>query len=139
MSGNALRKTDADYTRGHDKRILLVDDNLAGAQTMRMLLEMDGYQVTVAATGREALEIYRTLLPSIVLLDIGLPDIDGYQVARDIRECEVSQNPMLIAVSGWGDEVARTRAFDAGFEHYLAKPIQFELLEELVQARNSDD
>lgn len=88
--------------------------------------------------------MYRALLPSIVLLDsgvlldIGLPDIDGFQVARDIRCIETSHPIRLVAISGWGDEVSRARAFEAGFEHYLSKPVQLERLGELVKVQNSD-
>ena len=137
MDGTAVRKAEAEYTQGSDKRILLVDDNLAGAQTMRLLLELDGYEVIVAPTGREALALYRALLPPIVLLDIGLPDIDGYQVARDIRRSATTHNPLLVAISGWGDDGARVRALEAGFEHYLSKPIQFEELGELLSSPHS--
>ena len=138
MNGTAECRAKAESPEGPNNRILLVDDNLAGAQTMRMLLEMDGYEVVVATTGSEALEMYRALLPPIVLLDIGLPDIDGFQVARDIRRIETSHPIRLIAISGWGDKVSRARALEAGFEDYLSKPVQFERLGELVKVRNSD-
>ena len=138
MNGTGVCRAKPESLEGSNNRLLLVDDNLAGAQTMRMLLEMDGYEVCVAATGLEALEMYRALLPSIVLLDIGLPDIDGFQVARDIRCIETSHPIRLVAISGWGDEVSRARAFEAGFEHYLSKPVQLERLGELVKVQNSD-
>lgn len=117
------------------RRVLLVDDNVAGAQTMKILLEMEGVEVTVVATGEEAIRVYDDLRPSLVLLDIGLPDIDGCDLARRILASSGEEKPLLIAVSGWGDEVTRARAMDAGVEHFFSKPVKFEELESIVLAR----
>lgn len=117
------------------RRVLLVDDNVAGAQTMKILLEMEGVEVTVVATGEEAIRVYDDLRPSLVPLDIGLPDIDGCDLARRILASSGEEKPLLIAVSGWGDEVTRARAMDAGVEHFFSKPVKFEELESIVLAR----
>lgn len=117
------------------RRVLLVDDNVAGAQTMKILFEMEGVEVTVVATGEEAIRVYDDLRPSLVLLDIGLPDIDGCDLARRILASSGAEKPLLIAVSGWGDEVTRARAMDAGVEHFFSKPVKFEELESIVLAR----
>lgn len=134
--GNAAANPEVSEPRAEAvRRVLLVDDNVAGAQTMKILLEMEGVEVTVVATGEEAIRVYDDLRPSLVLLDIGLPDIDGCDLARRILASSGEEKPLLIAVSGWGDEVTRARAMDAGVEHFFSKPVKFEELESIVLAR----
>jgi DNA-binding response OmpR family regulator len=131
--GNIAERIDPGFAQDSSpKKILLVDDNLAGAQTMRLLLEMEGFEVVVAPTGEAAIKAYPELRPSIVLLDIGLPDIDGCEVARRLGEMTNGIKPRFVAVSGWADEMTRARAQECGIEHYLSKPLRFEDLEELI-------
>ena len=131
--GNTAAKPEVSEPRAEAvRRVLLVDDNVAGAQTMKILLEMEGIEVTVASTGEAALKAYDSLRPCLVLLDIGLPDVDGCDLARRILSSCGVEKPVMIAISGWGDEVTRARAVDAGVDYFFSKPVKFEELESVV-------
>src|SRR5262249_16425586 len=108
---------------GVGRRILLVDDNRDAAESLGLLLEMMGHEVHLAHAGDEGLLAMRTFDPGVVLLDIGMPDMDGYEVARRIREEEGSRRALLIAITGWGQDEDRQRARQAGFDHHLTKPV----------------
>ena len=112
--------------------ILLVDDNPAGAQTMSMLLSHQGFSVVTASNGNEALKLFRETSPSIVLLDIGLPDINGLEVAKSIREAQGDRTPLLVAVTGWGAESDRKKTHEAGFDIHLTKPVNYDEIEKIV-------
>jgi len=114
-------------------RVLVVDDNRDAADTCAMLLELSGHQVETAYTARGALASGATFRPRALVLDIGLPDIDGYQLARKVRASSWGRDAILIAVTGWGQEDDRQRALSAGFDHHLTKPISAEKLESLLQ------
>jgi CheY-like chemotaxis protein len=105
------------------RRILIADDNRDGAETMSMLLSMSGHETHVAHTGTEALEIAGRLRPDIGLLDIGLPDFSGYQVAERIRHEAWGKDMLLIAITGWGQADDKRRAKASGFDHHLTKPV----------------
>jgi CheY-like chemotaxis protein len=111
-----------------------VDDNRDAADTCAMLLEASGHHVQTAYTGRQALELARTFRPHALLLDIGLPDIDGYKLARQIRAAPWGHSVVLVAVTGWGQEQDRLRAVEAGFDQHLVKPICAEMVESLLQS-----
>jgi len=113
--------------------ILIVDDNTSGAQTLRMLLDLDGYEVSVANCGAEAIRQFKERAPSVILLDIGLPDMSGYDVARCIREIPGGDKVTIMAVTGWGSERDRTLAQDAGCDLHITKPVNFDRLEQLLQ------
>ena len=115
-------------------KILVVDDNRDAADTCAMLLEASGHHVQTAYTGRQALELARTFHPHALLLDIGLPDIDGYKLARQIRATVWGRSAVLVAVTGWGQEEDRLRAVGAGFDQHLVKPIAAEMVESIVQS-----
>jgi CheY-like chemotaxis protein len=100
-------------------------------------LELCGHHVQTAYTGRNALELAETFRPHALLLDIGLPDFDGYQLARKIRAAPWGSSIVLIALTGWGQEQDRRRAFDAGFDYHLTKPIAPETVESLLRSLNS--
>jgi CheY-like chemotaxis protein len=119
---------------GRDWRVLLVDDNRDAADTCASLLELSGQQVRTAYSGRAALELAENFRPHMVVLDIGLPDLDGYLVAENIRSTTWGNTTMLVAVTGWGREDDRKRAFAAGFNHHLTKPITAEALESLLHS-----
>jgi CheY-like chemotaxis protein len=119
---------------GAGLKILIVDDSRDSADSCATLLQLSGYQVQTAYDGRRAFTLAEVLHPHAVLLDIGLPDIDGYQLAAKIREAPWGRGILLIAVTGWGQEEDRRRAFEAGFDHHLTKPIAAETLESLLQA-----
>jgi PAS domain S-box-containing protein len=115
-------------------KILVVDDNQDAADTCAMLLETSGHHVQTAYTGRQALELARTFRPHAVLLDIGLPDVNGYELAEQIRATRWGRDTVLVAVTGWGQEEDRQRAVAAGFDHHLVKPISAETVEMLLQS-----
>jgi PAS domain S-box-containing protein len=115
-------------------KILVVDDNRDAADTCAMLLEASGHHVQTAYTGRQALELARTFRPHALLLDIGLPDIDGYKLAGQVRATPWGRSAILVAVTGWGQEQDRLRAVAAGFDQHLVKPISAETLESLLQS-----
>ena len=101
---------------------------------MQAALEQLGYDVEVAFDGPSALAKADDRKPAVVLLDIGLPVMDGYEVARRLREMSKGRPVRLIAVTGYGQETDRRRALDAGFEHHLVKPVDLERLEQLLSA-----
>lgn len=105
------------------RRIVIADDNVDGAETLRILLESSGHEVHVAHTGAEALAIAKRIHPEVALLDIGLPDMSGYQIAESIRHEAWGKDMTLIAVTGWGQESDKRRALAAGFDQHLTKPI----------------
>jgi CheY-like chemotaxis protein len=113
------------------RRILIVDDNEDAAEMLRVLLTMDDHETRVALNGKQALEIADEFQPEIALLDIGLPDMDGYEVARRLREKFPAAR--LIAISGWGQPEDRRRSAEAGFDFHLVKPVEFDELQKLIR------
>lgn len=110
------------------RRILIADDNRDAADSLGVLLELDGHQVHLAYDGAEALEMCVREPPHIALLDIGMPKIDGYELARRIRAHGWGSGIKLVAITGWGQRADRTRALDAGFTMHLTKPVTAEAL-----------
>ncbi|MEO7419271.1 MAG: ATP-binding protein, partial [Thermoanaerobaculia bacterium] len=116
-------------------RILIVEDNRDTADSLRMLLELAGYQVEVAYTGRDGLEIARRFRPEVALCDIGLPGgMDGYALARALREASETADAHLIAISGYGQEEDQRQAREAGFDRHLTKPVEPAALMRLLEA-----
>jgi two-component system, sensor histidine kinase len=115
------------------RNVLVADDNKDAADTLGLLLEMSGYAVTVAHSGVEALEKLNQNLPDAAILDIGMPDLSGYEVARRFRESSVSHDIFLMAVTGWGqqDDIARAKA--AGFDEHLTKPVDPDRVEQMLR------
>jgi len=99
-----------------------------------LLLELSGHRVKTAFTGTRALELGQAFAPDALLVDIGLPDISGYEVARRTRAAAWGRDAILIALTGWGQEEDRRRAFEAGFNHHLTKPVAPEVLESVLQS-----
>jgi CheY-like chemotaxis protein len=110
-------------------KVLLVDDNIDAAETMSALLEFSGYEVMVAHDGAGALEKAAQSPVPLVLLDIGLPDMDGYAVAVAMRKMDGMADATLIALTGWGSEQDRLRSQQAGFDLHLTKPVDFTALQ----------
>lgn len=108
--------------------VLLIEDNADSREMMAMLLGMLGYQVLEAANGIDGLRLAQQERPAIAVVDIGLPDMDGYAVARKIRALPVLQNMTLIALTGYGQEADRQRAMAAGFDSHLVKPLDMDVL-----------
>ncbi|MGJ7507018.1 response regulator [Variovorax sp. GT1P44] len=106
----------------HPQCVLVVDDNRDAAHAMAAMLEIDGHTVVTASNGEEALVLAAAHAPTVVLLDIGLPVLDGYQVARRLRAMRETEHSLLIALTGYGQKEDRQAAFDAGFNHHFVKP-----------------
>ena len=113
-------------------RVLVVDDNQDAASSLALLLECLGADVQVANSGAEALSAVEAYRPAVVLLDLGMPGMDGYEVARRIRARPELRNTVLIALSGWGQDQDRRRSRDAGFNHHLVKPADIGSLQEIL-------
>ncbi len=112
------------------RKIMIVDDNEAAADGLKKLLEFKGHAVVVAHTGTAALAEVDTFAPHVILLDIGLPDIDGYEVARRLRRKETPAT--LIALTGYGQEEDKTKALEAGFDFHLTKPVGIAEIEAIL-------
>jgi PAS domain S-box-containing protein len=123
-----------DAVPGAGLKILVVDDNRDAADACASLLELSGHHVQTAYTGRHALDLAETFRPHALLLDIGLPDFNGYELAMKIRAAPWGRDVILIAVTGWGQEEDRRRALEAGCDHHLTKPIAPETVESLLQS-----
>jgi PAS domain S-box-containing protein len=116
-------------------RVLVVDDNVDGAEALAMLLELNGHQARLAHDGREALSAAAEFRPHVVFLDIGLPEMNGYEVARTLRAQSLTPEPTLVALTGWGTEEDRRQAQSAGFDRHLVKPVDTtKVMEVLKQA-----
>jgi PAS domain S-box-containing protein len=119
---------------GRQLRVLVVDDNRDAADSCATMLELSGHQVRTAYNGTRALQFGESFEPDIVLLDIGLPDLNGYEVARRIRASAWGADLVLVAVTGWGKEEDQERAFAAGFNEHLTKPVAPEAVEAVVRS-----
>ena len=122
---------------GKAHRILIVDDNEDGAQSLATLLELQGNQVQTAYDGPQAVEAVGDFRPDVVLLDIGLPTLNGYETARRMREHPDTRDALIIALTGWGQEEDRRRSREAGFDHHLVKPVDLSVLEGLLSESRS--
>ncbi len=124
----------ADATVRAPLRILIVDDNVDAADSIAMLLEMEGHKTLTVNGAQEALVAADTFRPDVVLLDIGLPEMDGYEVARRLRATNAIERMRLVAVTGYGQPADRKRAADAGFDEHLVKPVEPSVLNELLRS-----
>jgi signal transduction histidine kinase len=116
------------HSSGRGFRILIVDDNVETARGMERLLKLLGNDARTVYNGRAAIETARTFGPDFVLLDIGLPGMDGYEVAATLRSDSIHKDTVIIAVSGYGQEEDKRRSLAAGFNHHLVKPVDFDAL-----------
>ena len=133
-TNSAVAASDSSAAKPRPARILVVDDNVDTARGMARLLMLVGHTVATAHSGPEAIETARQHRPEVVLLDIGLPGMSGYEVAARLRQEESCQGALIIAVSGYGQDDDRRRSREAGFDHHLLKPLDHDaLLELLVQ------
>jgi PAS domain S-box-containing protein len=125
--------------RPKPRRILIADDNQDAADSLGMLLHAAGHEVRTAHGGETALLIASTFQPEIALLDIGMPDLNGYEVAKQLRGAGWAKSTLLIALTGWGQEDDKRRAREAGFDHHLTKPIELSQLEALLAEASPAD
>jgi DNA-binding response OmpR family regulator len=116
--------------RSGSRSILVVDNDPDSADSLALLLEHWNHRVCVAYDGAQAIEVFRRELPSVVLLDIGLPDIDGYDVARALRQ--EKHQALLVALTGYGNDDDRRASAEAGFDRHFVKPVDVRDLEELL-------
>jgi CheY-like chemotaxis protein len=105
------------------RRVLAVDDNVDVVESLALLLGMQGHDVRTAHDGLNALEQAEAFRPEVIILDIGLPGMDGYEVARRLRERVASQGVLLVALTGYGRDEDRRRSLAAGFDRHLVKPV----------------
>jgi CheY-like chemotaxis protein len=114
------------------RRILVVDDNRDSATSMCMMLSLMGNEARIAHDGLEAVEKAAAFRPDVILLDLGLPTLNGYEAARRIREQPWGRDIVLIAVTGWGQEEDKRRSQEAGFNFHMVKPVEPAALEKLM-------
>jgi len=117
------------------RRILIADDNQDATESLKLLLEMEGHEVLTAADGEIALDQANRMLPEVMLLDLGMPKLNGYELATRVREQPWGKNITLVAVTGWGQAEDRRRSAEAGFDQHLTKPLEFEVLRALLSER----
>ena len=110
----------------------MVDDNRDSAKTLAMLLDVTGHQTQIAFDGLEAVVAAETFRPEVVLLDIGLPKLNGYETAITIREQPWGKDMLLVALTGWGQDDDRQKSKDAGFDAHLVKPVEHSVLAKLL-------
>lgn len=116
------------------RRVLVADDNVDSAETLGMLLQALGNDVRTVNDGVRAVEESEAFRPHVALLDIGMPGLDGYAVAREIRGRPWGGSILLIALTGWGDDEDRRRADEAGFDRHLLKPVDIAHLREALES-----
>jgi PAS domain S-box-containing protein len=133
-SDSTVTEGDRPAQTGNLVRALIVDDNIDAAATLSLLLQLAGHTTAVAHEGAEALKVAAEFKPDIVLLDLGLPGMDGYEVARAIRRTPEAGNPVLVAVTGWGTPEDRVRTKQAGFDEHLTKPVDISMIELLLSS-----
>jgi CheY-like chemotaxis protein len=126
-------------TQSHDKgarrRVLVVEDNDDAREGLRLLLTAAGHEVETSADASSGLEKLRTFRPDVALIDIGLPGVDGYALARMARQTQETQRTRLVALTGYGQAEDRRKALASGFDTHLTKPIDPARLEELISGR----
>jgi PAS domain S-box-containing protein len=120
--------------RGSSKRILLADDNRDAAESLAILLRLEGHDVELAHDGNSAWKCFEQRRPDVALLDIGMPSTNGYEVARRIRACAGGHDVLLIAITGWAQDADKEESRAAGFDHHLTKPIEPDALIDLLSA-----
>jgi signal transduction histidine kinase/CheY-like chemotaxis protein len=134
LVADGVKMTDAEEVAPRlSRNILLADDNQDAAESLAVLLRADGHRVAVAHDGESAVSMFQRLDSDVVLLDIGMPRMSGYEVAKSIRASPTSNNVLLIAITGWGQSSDRARSAAAGFDHHMTKPVDFSELTKLLQ------
>lgn len=138
MSGYGSANGFASIASMVSRRVLIVDDNVDQAHGLALLLEHAGHEVQVAYDGLKALELARSMRPEFVFLDLGLPKLDGFEVARALRREPALVGVRIIAVTGYGQESDRERAREAGVDQHIVKPADPQFIESLLGARGTE-
>jgi CheY-like chemotaxis protein len=120
------------------RRILVADDNEDAAMSLALILSMLGHETRTANDGLEAIEIAEQFQPDVVLLDIGMPKLNGYETARRLRQKARGEQLLLVALTGWGQESDRQRSSAAGFDSHLIKPVDVAQIERLLTEKRSE-
>tara|TARA_B100000686_G_scaffold222419_1_gene229578 strand:+ start:1 stop:1932 length:1932 start_codon:yes stop_codon:yes gene_type:complete len=133
LSGKAAEEPTADKTEkihdmGSQRKILVVDDNPDITTMYSILLETEGYEVKNAADGKEAIETFKEFKPHVALLDIGLPDIDGYELCQTLSKTDIGKHTVFLSQSGWGSDTHIARARESGFKEHFTKPLDNDIL-----------
>jgi PAS domain S-box-containing protein len=134
LRASAQRQQGEQENTAPRRRVLVIDDNSDAAHALRFLLEQDGHDVRVETEGVSGLEQAREFRPDFLLLDIGLPKMSGYDIARSVRSDPQLSGVRIVAVTGYGEVYDRARSAEAGFDHHLVKPVEYSALQELLRA-----
>lgn len=126
-------------TDGRRMQVLVVDDNADAADSLSALLELEGFDVRTAYDGLAAIAAVAQQAPDMIIMDLGMPGMDGYETARAIRQQAGAERILMLALTGWGQSDARRRTLEAGFDHHLVKPVELEQIVRLAGARQNRD
>jgi CheY-like chemotaxis protein len=124
---------DSARTSMSGRRVLVVDDNVDGAESLAMMLRIGGHEIRTAHSGPEALDAARPFKPEVVFLDIGLPGMNGYEVAKRMRTDPSLSGAVLVALTGWGSESDKQQSSQAGFDFHMTKPIEATAIESILE------
>jgi CheY-like chemotaxis protein len=139
QTGNVDEESTRPQTeRGRGLRVLVVDDNRDSAETMGMLLEIDGHEIFVAHDGRQAVEVALSQRPDAVLLDLGLPYLNGYDACRAMRMGGLT-NALIVAMTGYGQDEDRRLSHEAGFNAHLVKPVDLKDVRQLLAQKHREN
>jgi len=133
LAGRAGEPARTEFRPPIRRRVLIADDNQDAADSLAMLLRMEGHHVAVARDGTQAVAMADSFRPEVALLDIGMPQFSGYEVAQQIRQSPFGQEIILVAITGWGQSSDKARAAAAGFNHHLTKPIEVDALAKVLR------
>ncbi len=122
-------------TADHRPKVLVVDDNRDAADSLQALFEMENCNVATAYDGCQAVQAVEAAMPDMIVMDLGMPAMDGYEAARQIRDKQGCKDVLMIALTGWGQSDARQRTIEAGFDHHLIKPVNFDDIKRLAGNR----
>jgi len=126
-------------TDGRKMQVLVVDDNQDAADSLTALLELDGFDARAVYDGASAVASVQAQAPDMIIMDLGMPGMDGYETARTIRQIAGAEHILLLALTGWGQGDARRRTAEAGFDHHLVKPVELQQIVRLAGARHNRD
>jgi CheY-like chemotaxis protein len=136
--GNAMNEEGSQAGResakhGAKRRVLVVDDNVDAADSMAALLSMMGHEIRTAHDGEQAIEVAQSFEPDVILMDIGMPKMDGLEAARRIRKLALRKQPKIAALTGWGQEADRRGSSEAGIDRHLVKPVELQAVTQLLE------
>lgn len=134
---HAVPLAQASGTDGHRMQVLVVDDNHDAADSLTALLELDGFDARTVYDGNAAIAAVEAQVPDLIVMDLGMPGMDGYETARAIRQKPGAERILMLALTGWGQGDARRRTMEAGFDHHLVKPVELEQIVRLAGAHHN--